>query len=578
MKPHVSKSNNLLPLQLYRKVLQRVLYRECRPYKWSALVSRFVETSDWASLYGWADTVDADASSSAHEFYCVSQLVALVKKYPHDLGFDARDNAKRKFLQAEKDCMKTNRRFESMRIPPDILDYLETARIFMSELLGDEPNFSDIWSRCDFGPGANIGVHGDRTNLFRKLFSEKLTVTPGAYHYGFAALVSNDQLVIANLFEDRNGVSCFDAEHAFGEYQKRASVVGYNKISFVPKTTKVHRTIAVEPLLNSFVQKGIDSFLRARLRAFGYDLSSQERNQHFAYLGSMTGRYATLDLASASDSISTEFVRYLLPQNWFTFLDAVRSKSFMLDDSIVKYEKFVSMGNGFCFPLETALFASLIRAVIYRHYGCCSLKHCVYGDDLIVDTSLFLELKRLLRWCGFRLNVDKSFHTGPFRESCGCDWYNGLDVRPVTLDYHLSDPSKMMVFHNVTLQNEFALSFFESVRPLLRESVRPQERLVRPDLYPIKRKRYSEDTPDGVLIRNQDGAFTVPIDVFMASRFARWNRDEQRWSWREFKFTPYSDSADSEKFLRAQFLAFLRGSPRGELYRRRKTRRSVIVR
>jgi hypothetical protein len=38
-----------------------------------------------------------------------------------------------------------------------------------------------------------------------------------------------------------------------------------------------------------------------------------------------------------------------------------------------------------------------------------------------------------LEFCGFKTNTRKSFWQGDFRESCGTDWWRGLDVRPFYL-------------------------------------------------------------------------------------------------------------------------------------------------
>jgi hypothetical protein len=57
----------------------------------------------------------------------------------------------------------------------------------------------------------------------------------------------------------------------------------------------------------------------------------------------------------------------------------------------------------------------------------------VFGDDIVVLEEAFGPVKRLLGILGFRPNVDKSFgrNDGTFRESCGSDFYRGVNVRGV---------------------------------------------------------------------------------------------------------------------------------------------------
>jgi hypothetical protein len=97
-----------------------------------------------------------------------------------------------------------------------------------------------------------------------------------------------------------------------------------------------------------------------------------------------------------------------------------------------------SMGNAYTFPLQTIFFTSLV----YGAYRALSVpfdrpfRHslgnfAVFGDDIICVSEAYDLLTRLLSQCGFGVNVDKSFNTGLFRESCGHDYYHGYNVRGV---------------------------------------------------------------------------------------------------------------------------------------------------
>jgi hypothetical protein len=85
------------------------------------------------------------------------------------------------------------------------------------------------------------------------------------------------------------------------------------------------------------------------------------------------------------------------------------------------------MGNGFTFELESLIFASLAFAAGAGDDG---RTFTVFGDDIIVQTDVAAEVLALLRYCGFETNDRKTFVKGPFRESCGGDYFNGVLVTP----------------------------------------------------------------------------------------------------------------------------------------------------
>lgn len=202
-----------------------------------------------------------------------------------------------------------------------------------------------------------------------------------------------------------------------------------NKLDFVPKSSKTHRTIAKEPECNMFLQLGVGEYMARRLSLFGNSKYDQTRNQRMAREGSITGRLATIDLARASDSISWRLVCDLLPEDWVQYLDDIRSHYYLLDGKWFHYEKFSTMGNGFTFELETILFYALTLAVCgltLEQRGLVS----VYGDDIICPADKAEDVISLLRRVGFETNTDKTFYRGPFRESCGKHYFNGVDVTP----------------------------------------------------------------------------------------------------------------------------------------------------
>lgn len=196
----------------------------------------------------------------------------------------------------------------------------------------------------------------------------------------------------------------------------------------VPKSSDIDRVACKEPDINVFLQKSFGSQIRSLLKRVGIDLNDQSINGELARIGSLDGSLATLDLSSASDSVTHGLVRRLLPDDWYYWLNAVRSHSIDIDGRIHRLHMFSSMGNGFTFELESLIFYALARAVAYATgiRGRIS----VYGDDIIVPVDLAPFMIQFLGLVGFTANRDKSFYEGPFRESCGAYWHLGEDVKP----------------------------------------------------------------------------------------------------------------------------------------------------
>lgn len=206
------------------------------------------------------------------------------------------------------------------------------------------------------------------------------------------------------------------------------TIVPGNVLFTVPKNAEIDRCACKEPDLNMYLQKGVGDFIRRRLRRFGIDLNDQSRNRSLARTGSVDGSLATIDLSSASDSISYELVAQCLPTLWFTLLCDLRSPITIIDGVEHVNSMFSSMGNGFTFELESLLFYAIARATAY-HTGTPGILS-VYGDDIIIPVSMAHDYIFVLSFLGFDTNVEKSFISGPIRESCGGHFINGYDITP----------------------------------------------------------------------------------------------------------------------------------------------------
>jgi hypothetical protein len=317
------------------------------------------------------------------------------------------------------------------------------------------PSFDSLFIKGDLGPGANLlGRGGD---FYTKMFSSKLTVTS-------LELYSSYRRSIANL------PSWLIAEDQRLRSMGGPTVVEGNRTSCVPKNVDISRTICTEPTLNMWYQLGLGNIIRERLsQFFGIDLSTvAEVNREMARLGSIDqefdsfvekrrydeNRFCTIDLESASDSMSLKMLKFMLPKWVYELLISLRSPVTRLPDgSRVELNMVSTMGNGFTFPLQTLLFSCIVAAA-YEQAGIPRLNVCggepnfsVFGDDIIVVRKVYERVLRALELLGFTVNADKSFFEGPFRESCGSDFYKGHFVRPVYIR-HLDGPQDTYVAFN----------------------------------------------------------------------------------------------------------------------------------
>lgn len=72
----------------------------------------------------------------------------------------------------------------------------------------------------------------------------------------------------------------------------------------------------------------------------------------------------------------------------------------------------------------------------------------VFGDDIICPTDCAKSVTAALVFFGFKLNEEKSFVSGKFRESCGGDYFKGLDMRPHYLKENPNEPHQYIALAN----------------------------------------------------------------------------------------------------------------------------------
>lgn len=219
-----------------------------------------------------------------------------------------------------------------------------------------------------------------------------------------------------------------------------------SRFKFVPKYLFKPRGICIEENEMQFFQQALKGFLYRHLELHPatrgrINFSSQGVNRNLALDSSVTKECATIDMSDASDRVARELVhRLFLNTALLDPLDAVSTRRIKLPDG--KYllaHKFAPMGSGVCFPVMAIVHWALIRSMIalssIPDSEKVSKRVYVYGDDIIFPISACEVVYTYLPLFGMKLNKTKSFHTGPFRESCGVHAYDGLDVTPVYVNY-----------------------------------------------------------------------------------------------------------------------------------------------
>lgn len=401
--------------------LSQELLKAAREGDWDRLVNTEVDPGNYTNPMRYA--LDKSAAS-------------LLSKYPKlPTSYDKRAEAVKKWREGEVQCYHSNERLgkyadedsSSSGYDPRIAGTFWMVRKVILSIIGPRP--PDELVDGAFGPGSTLADRGRESTIPHKMSS--------APH-----------LTAGCLWHLPNWLST-----AWGKHHASLSsdlvFVRANRFATVPKTAKTDRAIGIEPSINLWYQKFYGRQLRRLLlKNAGIDLDyGQSFHQHLARKGSLDGSLATIDLSNASDTLSTALVRLLLPVGWHSVLDDLRSKFTEIDGQTHRLEKFSSMGNGFTFELETLIFYALARVASEQEIG-NSPRVTVYGDDIIVPASCFTATRAILEFCGFSLNAKKSFATGPFRESCGGDYFQGAMVRPFFLKDDLAEPSRIFAAHN----------------------------------------------------------------------------------------------------------------------------------
>lgn len=212
-----------------------------------------------------------------------------------------------------------------------------------------------------------------------------------------------------------------------------------SEIVCVPKSMITNRTISKEPISLQFFQQGIMQMIMDQVHRHPYlsrriNFHDQTVSANLAQTGSIWGDYATIDLSSASDSVSLDIVKRLFRGTWIlpAVLTTRSDETELPSGRILKLNKFAPMGSAVCFPIETIVFAACCEAAMRRVGGHPNYR--VFGDDIVIPERAVQELLEILAACHFKVNSTKSFWGTEllnFREACGGEYFNGHEVTPL---------------------------------------------------------------------------------------------------------------------------------------------------
>jgi len=300
------------------------------------------------------------------------------------------------------------------------------------------------------GPGA---VYGHEVGTDKNFFSDPPHDL--ALSYGHEFFFSNPS---------------FLAEYAMTSTIDRAPRHVISRLALVPKDFRGPRGVFTSPKEAMFCQLAQDAALKSLTKTtwwgLCYDPNNQSPSQEVAFLGSANRSWATLDLSDASDLVPLSLVAYLFNRQDYLALARTRPSYVELPnkEGLHRMAMFSPMGDGKTFAVLTLIVSVLTIASMLDRDGFDADELIpmdaireraklarFFGDDIAVEDSYFVAVCEGLEIHNLKVNKQKSFHRGNFREACGMDAYRGYDVTPLrqkpdfdlTFGYH-----KAVEFHN----------------------------------------------------------------------------------------------------------------------------------
>jgi hypothetical protein len=365
---------------------------------------------------------------------CLHQITAMLAKVELPCSDVRVARAKQRYIECEQEIRLTDQQLD-----PAIREAFAAVSVVL---------FAELFSEIDLAiyEGRLIPKHGPGATADRLRGNAKFNQTEWSHR--LEEYFPAGEFVLPNwkYFSDLDGMDFLEP----GE-ERPVRVVT------VPKTLKTPRIIAIEPTAMQYAQQSLMVPIVEGIESSSWlspfiGFSDQEPNRALAREGSLTGDLATLDLSEASDRVSNQHVRLLLRHHPHLrgAVEACRSRKADVDGKTIRLAKFASMGSALCFPMEAMVFTTIVFLAISRELNRPMTRKLlkelegqvrIYGDDIIVPVDMMGPVSRMLETFGLRVNADKSFGSGKFRESCGGDYYDGVRITPVRI--RRSFPTKL---------------------------------------------------------------------------------------------------------------------------------------
>lgn len=417
------------------------------------------------------DDANTSVVKSLRRICYAFKKVSLEKKNSDKLDFDAK-----------RDFFENDRRISTLyKLTSRDENHISHVTSFILSDLREFDMSSHEDIVCRHGPGAvaeNLKTNQKWLDLWTKISSGlSQTIDIGYDIFG----LSDNRVLSTRLSTD----SVTDAVEA----QQSIPSGCIARLISVPKNSTSRRTITIEPCEKQFIQQGYNKILRDSIsRCFilrnCLALTSQHENQVLALEGSLSDTWATIDLKSASDLLSSRLVS-LVFKHFPLFLEGLfNCRSQYVTDGKTSYhiEKYAGMGNATTFPVQSVVFAVLAIAAIvddgsslpsFRKLRRASRCVRVFGDDIIIKTEYAHTVVSWLSNAGLIVNIQKSFLNGNFKESCGVDAFRGVDVTPRYVRHRPELPSSEAndIAGLVSLSNLFWIDGEYEPSELLRATV-----------------------------------------------------------------------------------------------------------
>lgn len=403
-------------------------------------ISRCIQDERWDDLI----KIEINPRDYAHaeSYFSDVASISFLRKYePLPTTVDRKKVALDGFFEAELSCYRTNQRLRPFLLntygkeEEAMMSIIDVIRKEVVALIGRRPPSNPAGR---FGPGSTYGDVGSFATI-----PDKMQTSPTITREAWSFLVPWAGTLWAKAVASRGD---------------SIDVIRGNRFTTVPKDCTKDRGICIGPSINLFYQLAFGQALRSRMKRLSchsLDLdTAQEKHRQVACAASISGERATIDLSQASDTVCSSLVKLLLPPMWYEPLADLRETTTEIVVDGVKrnvvLEKFSAMGNGYTFELETVIFMAICNAIytMRGHKPLPGKNVFVFGDDIIVRTDLANDVIAALRYFGFKTNAKKTFVDGPFRESCGGDFFSGVDVRPYFLKEEPSEPQHFIAMAN----------------------------------------------------------------------------------------------------------------------------------